>query len=143
LSEQYGVPGIDLTQIAILLEHLDVVPRDLAETNLILPVLVRGDRIFLATADPNEKRVVEELEFFTGKKVYSYIAVHSTLVKAIAAAYAANARGELRYLGPLVPAETLRTLGLPVPGEAAAAAARVAKAPLPAPKAGPRELPVD
>jgi DNA-binding response OmpR family regulator len=143
LSEQYGVPGIDLTQIAILLEHLDVVPRDLAETNLILPVLVRGDRIFLATADPNQKRVVEELEFVTGKRVYSYIAVHSTLVKAIAAAYDAKAGGELRYLGPLVPAETLRTLGLPVPGEAAAAAPRVAKPPLPAPTAGPHEFPVD
>ncbi len=32
LSEQHGVPGIDLTQIAIVLEHLDVVPREVAET---------------------------------------------------------------------------------------------------------------
>src|SRR3974390_273107 len=70
LSEQYGVPGIDLTQIAIVLEHLDLVPRELAETNRILPVLVRGDRIFLAVADPHvEKRTVDELEFVTGKKV--------------------------------------------------------------------------
>jgi DNA-binding response OmpR family regulator len=120
LSEQYGVPGIDLVQIVILLEHLDVVPRDLAETNLILPVLVRGDRIFLASADPHEKRVVDELEFVTGKKVYSYIAVHSTLTKAITAAYDAKARGDLHYLGPRVPAQTLRSHGLPVPGEAAA-----------------------
>ncbi len=52
LSEQHGVPGIDLTQIAILLEHLDLVPREVAETNRILPVLVRGDRIFLAMARP-------------------------------------------------------------------------------------------
>src|SRR5262249_25051803 len=52
LSEQHGVPGIDLTQIVIALEHLDPVPRSLAETHLVLPVLVRGDRIFLATADP-------------------------------------------------------------------------------------------
>jgi hypothetical protein len=47
LSEQHGMPGIDLTQIVIVLEHLDAVPRELAETNRILPVLVRGDRIFL------------------------------------------------------------------------------------------------
>ena len=45
LSEQYGVPGIDLTQVAITLELLDVAPRQLAETSRILPVLVRGDRI--------------------------------------------------------------------------------------------------
>jgi CheY-like chemotaxis protein len=120
LSEQHGVPGIDLTQIAIVLEHLNLVPRELAEKNRILPVLVRGDRIFLATADPCEKHVVDELEFVTGKKVYSYIAVHATLLKTIAGAYDAKARGEAHYLGPRVPLETLRQLGL-APGEDASA----------------------
>ena len=63
------------------------------------------------TADPHEKRVVDELEFVTGKKVYSYIAVHSTLIKAIAAAYDAKARGERHYLAPRCPPDTLRQLG--------------------------------
>ncbi len=123
LSEQHGVPGIDLTQIAILLEHLNLVPRELAEKNRLLPVLVRGDRIFLATADPCEKHVVDELEFVTGKKVYSYIAVHSTLLKTIAGAYDAKARGDAHYLGPRVPLETLRQLGLAPGGDQAASAA--------------------
>src|SRR5579884_3093077 len=90
LSEQHGVPGIDLSQIAITLEHLDVVPKELAETHRILPVLMRGDRIFLAMADPHDKRVIDELEFVTGKKVYPYIAVHHTLLKTITAAYDAK-----------------------------------------------------
>ena len=115
LSEQHGVPGIDLTQIVIQLDHLDVIPRQLAETHRVLPVLVRGDRVFLATEDPNEKRIVDEIEFVTGKKVYSYVAVHSTLVRAIAAAYDARARGEGYYLGPQVPEEKLRQLGLQSP----------------------------
>lgn len=113
LSEQHGVPGIDLGQVVLLLDHLDVVPRELAETNRILPVLVRGDRIFLAMADPHEKRVIDELEFVTGKKVYAYIAMHSTLMKTIAAAYDAKARNEQHYLGPRVPEETRRQLGYP------------------------------
>jgi DNA-binding response OmpR family regulator len=112
LSEQYGVPGIDLLQIAIVLDHLDVVPRELAEVHLVLPVLMKGDRIFLAMADPHEKRVVDELEFVTGKKAYPYVAVHSTLARTIAAAYDAKARGERHFLGPRVPLETLRQLGL-------------------------------
>src|SRR5580693_7617579 len=99
LSEQHGVPGMDLTQIAIVLEQLDVVPREVAETHRILPVLVRGDRVFLAMADPHDKRVVDELEFVTGKKVYPYIAVQSTLVRTTAEAYDAKARGEKHYLG--------------------------------------------
>ncbi|MDP8999554.1 MAG: response regulator [Myxococcota bacterium] len=112
LSEQHGVPGIDLTQIAIVLDHLEVVPREVAETRRILPVLIRGDRLFLAMADPLDKRVIDELEFVTGKKVYPYIAVHSTLLKAIALAYDGKARGDPHYLGPRVPPDTLRQLGL-------------------------------
>src|SRR5882757_9705790 len=45
LSEQFGVPGIELRQLAILLEHAAVIPRELAEAQLILPVLLRGERL--------------------------------------------------------------------------------------------------
>jgi DNA-binding response OmpR family regulator len=153
LSEQHGVPGIDLTQIAIVLDHLDVVPRELAEARRILPVLVRGDRLFLAMADPHDKKVVDELEFVTGKKVYPYIAVHSTLLRTIALAYDAKARGERHYLAPRVPAETLRQLGLapsvaapplaPLPGPHAPAplAGGPSLAPPAAPKAQPPRPP--
>jgi len=112
LSEQYGVPGIDLTQVAIAVEHLDLVPAEVAKNHRVLPVLVRGDRIFLAMGDPHDKRMVDELEFVTGKKVYPYIAVHRTLMNTIAAAYAAKVRGSSHYLGPQVPEETLRQLGI-------------------------------
>ncbi len=150
LSEQYGVPGIDLLQVAILLDHLDVVPRELAESNRILPVLVRGDRIFLAVADPQAKRVIDELEFVTGKKVFPYVAVHTTLLRTLAAAYEARARGERHYLGPRVPVETLRQLGLtpsvpagpPTSGAPPAAQASTrSAAPAAAAKAGPPRPP--
>jgi DNA-binding response OmpR family regulator len=118
LSEQHGVPGVDLGQVAIPLEHLDVVPQEVAETHKILPVLVREDRIFLAMADPTDKRVIDELEFVTGKKVYPYVALTTTLLKAIAASYEAKANGETYYLGPRVPPETLAQLGIQHPGEA-------------------------
>jgi hypothetical protein len=151
LSEQHGVPGMDLTQIAIALEQLDVVPREVAETHRILPVLVRGDRIFLAMADPHDKRVIDELEFVTGKKVYPYIAVQSTLTRTTADAYDAKARGEKHYLGPHVPEETLRQLGLSAPSSASPAvappapppaAAPARPAPPPVPKGGPRPPPL-
>lgn len=117
LSEQHGVPGIDLTQVAILLEHLDVVPREVSESHRILPVLVRGDRVFLAMSDPSDKRVIDELEFVTGKKVYPYIAVRETILRTIEAAYEAKQNGEMYYLGPRVPEETLKQLGLNAPTE--------------------------
>jgi len=43
LSEQHGIPGIDLSQICLRLEDLDLLPREIAEKHLILPVLVRDD----------------------------------------------------------------------------------------------------
>jgi DNA-binding response OmpR family regulator len=142
LSEQNGVPGIDLTQVAIVLDHLDVVPREVAETHRILPVLMRGERIFLAMTDPQDKRVIDELEFVTGKKVYPYIAVHSTLMKALEAAYEAKARGEKHYLGPRVPQETLRQLGLAPGGPAPAAPPRPAGKQPPRPAAPPPPAPL-
>ena len=112
LSEQHGVPGIDLGQIALLLEHLAVVPREMCESHQILPVLLRGDRIFLAMANPKDKRVIDELEFVTGKKVYPYIALTTALTRAILAAYDAKAQGDTYYFGPRVPKETLTQLGI-------------------------------
>jgi DNA-binding response OmpR family regulator len=112
LSEQHGVPGIDLGQIALLLEHLGVVPREMCESHQILPVLLRGDRIFLAMANPKDKRVIDELEFVTGKKVYPYIALTTALSRTIVLAYDAKAQGDTYYFGPRVPKETLAQLGI-------------------------------
>src|SRR3982751_2160588 len=78
LSEQHGIPGIDLGQICLRLETLDLLPREIAEKHLILPVLIRDDRLFVATANPREHKVLDELEFVTGKKVYPYVALESS-----------------------------------------------------------------
>ena len=80
-------------QIAIEIEHLDLVPREVAESSRILPVLVRDDRLFLAMANPQDKRVIDELEFVTGRRVYPYVAITSTLERTIRAAYDAKELG--------------------------------------------------
>jgi DNA-binding response OmpR family regulator len=119
LSEQFGVPGIDLSQIAIHTSQLDVVPREVAESSRILPVLVRDDRLFLAMANPRDKRVVDELEFVTGRRVYPYVAITSTLERTIHAAYDAREAGEPYYAGPNAPAAAIARLGVTVtPGDA-------------------------
>ena len=112
LSEQLGVPGIDLNQIAISIETLDLVPREVANASRILPVLARDDRLFLAMANPRDKRVIDELEFVTGRRVYPYVAITSTLERTITAAYDAKDAGETHYAGPSAPAEALARLGV-------------------------------
>jgi DNA-binding response OmpR family regulator len=112
LSERYGVPGLDLTQVAIPLEHLDLLPREIATRHAVLPVLVQDERIFLAMANPDDKRVIDELEFVTGKRVFPYVAPQVSLAKVIDAAYDLKSRNEAYYLGPSVPHEVLVRLGL-------------------------------
>jgi DNA-binding response OmpR family regulator len=122
LSEQHGIPGIDLSQICLRLEHLELLPREIAETHRILPVLERDDRLFVAMADPREKHVIDELEFVTGKRVYPYVALDAALATAIEQAYGRKTRGESFYIGPNCPPELLHKLGIDENGEALASA---------------------
>ena len=118
LSEQHGIPGIDLTQICLTLDDLELLPREIAEKHLILPVLVRDDRLFIAMANPREKKVIDELEFVTGKKVYPYVALDAALAHVIEEAYRRKARGDTYYVGPNCPAEVLAKLNLDSDGSA-------------------------
>ncbi len=112
LSEQHGIPGLDLDQVCVKLSDLELLPREIAERHLILPVLSRGERLFVAMANPKEKKVIDELEFVTGKRVYPYVALESPLSHTIAQAYDRKARGDEYYVGPTCPAETLEKLGI-------------------------------
>ena len=108
LSEQHGIPGIDLSQVCITLEDLELLPREIAEKHLILPVLVRDDRLFIAMANPREKKVLDELEFVTGKKVFPYVALEGPLSSVIEEAYDRKTRGEDHYIGPNCPEDVLK-----------------------------------
>lgn len=117
LSEQYGVPGIDLNQLALALVHLDMVPREVAESSRVLPVLVRDDRLFLAMANPQDKRVIDELEFVTGRRIYPYVAITTTLEKMIRDAYDAKERGETQFAGPHAPQKIVAQAATAAPAQ--------------------------
>ena len=159
LSEQSGVPGIDLNQICVRLTDLSILPKEVAVRHRLLPVLVRDDRVFVAMAAPTEKKVIDEIEFVTGKHVFPYIALAGPLMRVITAAYEMRDRGEAFYVGPQCPPEIQRRAGLaPVQVEAPAEVGRQTALPpapptaarshtpqgtpamrAPAPAAGPRE----
>ncbi len=118
LSEQHGLPGIDLAQVVVPLDNLKLIPEDISKAQLILPILVKEDRIFLAMADPGDKRIVDEIEFVTGRRVFPYVALQHALEDIIERCYRLAERGEEHYIGPDVPADYLASLGLsqPPPG---------------------------
>jgi DNA-binding response OmpR family regulator len=127
LSDQHQVPGIDLSQLVVPVSNLKLVPLEVARQYLILPFSLSDEQILLAMADPQDQRVIDEIEFVTGRTVGVYVALHEPLTKVIEDAYAVAAKGEEFYVGPAAPAEYLASLGL--------------SAPAPAPKSPPRPPP--
>lgn len=112
LSEQHGLPGIDLGQTVVPLENLRLIPQDIARQYLILPFSVKDEHLFLAMADPSDTRVIDEIEFVTGRKVFPYVAVSGPLAQVIALAYEKLERGDEFYVGPHTPDSYLQELGL-------------------------------
>jgi DNA-binding response OmpR family regulator len=137
LTERYGVPGVDLNEVIIRVEDLDVIPRQVCETHSILPLLVRGEQIFLAMEDPHDRRAIEEIEFVTGKKVYPYAALPLALKAATVGAHAARDRGATHYLGPNVSEERRRQM------QGAPAVRPLPTDPAPAPRATKPEQVMD
>jgi DNA-binding response OmpR family regulator len=99
LSERHGVPGVDLSRTAIALPVLDLVPRPVAEGDLILPLSTDGGRLHLAMARPGDERVVSEVRFVTGREVSPYVAVRSAIAEAIQAAYDGREKGRALWCG--------------------------------------------
>lgn len=123
LSEQNGVPGVDLKQICLKLTDLAIVPRQVALQHKLLPVLVRDDKVHLAMAAPTNRKVIDEIEFTTGKRVFPYVALEAQLLKVIPAAYEMKERGESHYVGPNCPPEVRRKAGVPLPARTQGGAA--------------------
>ncbi len=105
LSEQQGLPAIDLRRLNIPLDSLQLVPLDIARKYSILPLTCEEDRLFLAMADPADRKVIEEIEFVTGKHVFPYVALQGALMEVIEQAYGAVQRGLSHYVGPLANGE--------------------------------------
>jgi DNA-binding response OmpR family regulator len=99
LMEQHNVAGFNLDELEMRLENLRVVPYDIAEKNLILPVSVTANRITLVMADPTNDQIKEEIEFVTGKQVVANVAEPEQLTAAIKDCYAAHRAGEKVYRG--------------------------------------------
>jgi DNA-binding response OmpR family regulator len=99
LAEQQRGPGVDLSRSIVDLSLLDLVPRAVAEQDLLLPLSDEGGRLHLAMITPNDQRLLSEVRFVTGREVSGYIAVDLAIHQAIAEAYDARERGDEVWRG--------------------------------------------
>jgi DNA-binding response OmpR family regulator len=126
LAERHGQPGVDLSRSVLDLAALDLVPRAVAENDLILPLSTEGERIHLAVDSPaRAAQVLAEVRFVTGREVSTYLAVLAALEQAIAGAYQARGEGRESWRGAAAgPWEPHLEVVLPGGGEGAEPPAR-------------------
>ena len=112
LSEQTGVPAIDLRCQIVPLANLQLIPVEIAREHVVLPIKQQGEQLLLAMADPLNKASIEEIGFVTAKTVFPYIALDEVLRTAIETAYALAARGEKYLVGEAVTDAELEAQGI-------------------------------
>jgi Flp pilus assembly protein TadD len=134
LSRQSGFPGIDLNRVCLRLSVLDALDRETAERHLVMPLLASGERLFVAMVEPGDAALTAELEARTGRRIFPYIALRTTLRRAVPEAYALRSAGRRHYVGPSCTIEKAREIGASVMPPPLPSDADVAPYPTPAPR---------
>ncbi len=88
LSKQYGVPAISLRDFDIDPEIIKLVPKDVAEKHLVIPVNRAGPSLIVAMCDPSNIYAVDDLKFLTGYNVEPVVASEPSIREAIEKYYA-------------------------------------------------------
>ncbi len=68
-SHEFGVPLLDLDAIEIDLDCLRAVDQKLLNKHRVLPLLKRGQRLFLGVADPTNLQAIDDVKFQTSLRI--------------------------------------------------------------------------
>ena len=84
-SEEFGTPIFDLTAF-----DLEALPRDLIANNLlqahhVIPLIKRGNRLFIGVSDPTNLIAIDEIKFHTGLSVEAVLVEEDKLNQALEA----------------------------------------------------------
>src|SRR5574341_91497 len=98
LSQQFGIPSIDLSNFKVDQALLKLFPADAIKKYRVIPVKRSGSVVTLAMADPSDVFALDDIKFLTGYTIEPAVASESAIVSAIQAAYglAQDAKPEQR-----------------------------------------------
>jgi type IV pilus assembly protein PilB len=68
-SHEFGVPLLDIDAVDIDIECLRIVDQKLLSKHRVLPLLQRGQRLFLGIADPTNLQAIDDVKFQTSLRV--------------------------------------------------------------------------
>ncbi|MEX0914590.1 MAG: ATPase, T2SS/T4P/T4SS family, partial [Wenzhouxiangellaceae bacterium] len=82
-ADEFGLPLLDLNAVDLRNAPGDLVKEDLMRKHLVLPMLKRGKRLFVAVADPTNQSGIDEVAFTTGLNVEAVLAISDSIAQAI------------------------------------------------------------
>ena len=82
-SNEYGVPALDVSALDMATLPKGLVSESLIEKHQVLPLFVRGKKIFIGISDPTNVRALEEVRFHTNLSVDPVLIRHDQLLSAI------------------------------------------------------------
>jgi type IV pilus assembly protein PilB len=68
-SHEFGVPLLDLDSFDLDLDIVKSVDSKLITKHRVLPLILRGKRLFLAVADPTNQAAIDEIKFQSGLRI--------------------------------------------------------------------------
>jgi type IV pilus assembly protein PilB len=91
LSQQFGIPAVDLSQITVDPGLLKLIPGETIKKYRVLPLKRAGSVVTLAMADPSDVFALDDIKFLTGYTIDPVVASESAIVAALQAAYGQTA----------------------------------------------------
>jgi len=83
LSRQYGVPSINLDEFEIDTTVIRLIPAEVAQKYLIVPINRAGSTLIIAMSDPSNIFAIDDIKFMTGYNVEVVVAFEGQIKAAI------------------------------------------------------------
>jgi len=96
LSQQYGVPAINLRDIQIEETVVKLIPSEVAQKYLIMPVQRTGATLTISMVDPTNVFAMDDIKFMTGYNVEPVVASEIAIKDAIDKYYGSSHQLELK-----------------------------------------------
>ncbi len=88
LSKQYGVPSINLDEFEVDPEIIKLIPKEICEKHVVLPVNRVASSLIVAMSDPANIFALDDLKFITGYNIECIVASEMAIKAAIEKYYA-------------------------------------------------------
>jgi type IV pilus assembly protein PilB len=96
LSEQYGVPSINLRHFEIDQAVIKLIPSEVVQKYLVLPVNRTGATLTIAMADPTNVFAMDDIKFMTGYNVEPVVASEVAIRESVEKYYGSSHALELK-----------------------------------------------